>query len=766
MISHYDDLLSPKSWLITRRGWAFDRLNHRETIFALGNGYIASRGILEELPKGSIPGTFFAGIYDITGAQVTELVNAPNPFNFKIIVDGEKVDVMAMDVSDHVRVLDMKQGFLVRGSRFTNRHRHRFDYQSIRFTSQNNRHVAVMQIYFTSLDADYEITLESEIDTSITNRGLITEGKKKHFHIYEVTKKGSINYLCVKTLEKEYLLGYASYLKIKKGKTSWSPHHRTYKILLKKGETCQITKYFSFFTSKDVSSRMIKSRCLSTIRKAIGDGFDILRQRHSAAWLKKWKACNIEIEGDAPLEKGLRFNVYHMLIAVNKDVKDVSIGAKSVTGEGYRGHIFWDTEIFLLPFYIYTQPVIAKNLLMYRYNRLNQARSNAALRGYKGAMFPWESADSGKEETPSWYKDENGEIKRVTTGDFEHHITSDVAYAVYYYFIMTQDFEFMLKQGLEILFETARFWESRMVWNKKKDRLEIRHVTGPDEYHDDVHNNAFTNLMARWNLQTAYKVFRIFNKAFPEELDKITGKIKLTKKETDGWRKKIPKVYIPYSKKENVLEEFEGYFRKKRLRVVRYDKHNFPIPPRNILDLEKTQFSKQPDVIMVLYLLGNKFDIKFKKSNFEFYEKRTLHGSSLSPSLFAVAASEIGETEKAYRFLTTSINLDLKDIYRNTHEGIHAANLGGSWQAVINGFAGVRAKEEYLLINPHLPLKWKKIQFCIKWCNYSLAIKVYKNKVDISFPSGKKGDFIPIKVYRIVEKVYANKKNIFYKQEG
>ncbi len=763
MFSYYKHLLSEPKWLIYEKGWKPERQQVMESLLAIGNGYVGSRSVLEGIPLNASAGTYFAGIYDITGAQVTEIINAPNPFSFKVIIDGEKLELGSMDYIDHIRVLDMKKGMLIRNTLFLNRNKKRFDFQSLRFISRNNMHIACMQIYLTPLDKKCKITVESVVDTAVTNKGLITEGRKKHFHIIDVEKIGRINYLCVKTLEKEILLSYASQLNIKKENRIFSAPHRTFKLWLKKGETVCFTKYFSFFTSKDTNPKRIKNKTVKTLQTAVKKEINRLITEHSKAWLKKWENSNIEIEGAPEIEKKVRFNIYHLLISADESIKDVSICARTLTGEGYRGHIFWDTEIFILPFFTYTNPQIAKNLLLYRYNRLDAARYNARLRGYKGAMFPWESADTGQEETPSWYKDTQGNIKNVTTGEFEQHISADIAYAVYHYFVVTKDLEFMIKYGLEIIIETARFWVSRVKFNKKKKKFEIKHVTGPDEYHEDVNNNAYTNLMAKWNLETANKLYKMLKQNHRATVFRLMNKIDLTVKEVGNFRNIANRIYIPFSKKKNIIEAFDGYFKKRKLPILRFDKNHLPIAPKGISNFEKTQFQKQPDTIMAFYLLSDSFNKRLKKENYVYYIKRTLHRSSLSPSLSSTIGVEVGDKTNAYKYFLTSVNIDLKNIYNNTSEGIHGASLGGTWQAVINGFAGMRIENRVLSFNPRLPASWKKIKFSVKWEGFNIFIDVDKEKIMFSFYSNRVDDYIPIKVYGKLRNIRANKTSIFYK---
>ena len=764
MEDYFANYLSDTHWQIFETGWDPEIQNVRETQLALGNGYIGSRAVLEEIPPNSRPGTFFAGIYEGARALVPELVNAPNPIDFRISAAGEKLDVTAMDVLDHKRILDMHRGILVRRTLYANARKKRFDYQSMRFFSMHDKHITAMQIYITPLDEEAHLTFSSSVDTSIENMGLVTEGNKKHVNMIESKKIGNVYWLATKTIEQGIVIAYARQLMISKGRKSQSAPHRTFKLQLKKGETACVTSYISLYASQRDSLREVQKFCVNTVTRSVKKGFEHLYREHRSAWEEKWKGATIEIDGDPTIERAIRFNIYHLLIAATENCDDVSIGAKALTGEGYRGHIFWDTEIFCLPFFIYTNPPVAKNLLRYRFNRLNEARKIAKELGYQGAMFPWESADTGEETTPSWFKDGSGKIQRVLTMEQEHHITANIAYSVFHYYLATNDVDFLLDHGLEIIFETARFWASRVEHNKRKKRYEINHVIGPDEFHENVNNNAYTNIMAQWNLKMAAKLCRVFQRIYHAKMKELLSKIDLKAPEIAKWRKIASEIFIPKSKETGLIEQFDGYFKKRRLPLPELDHHSLPLYPEKLRSISDTQYVKQSDVVMVLFLLSDLFSMKTKKKNYLFYEKRTLHKSSLSASIHAALGAEVGEEHKAHHYLQAAVYADLKDIYGNTDMGIHAASLGGVWMACIQGFAGVRIRNRILTVNPKLPARWKSIKFPFKFKGFDVSIHSDEKKVSLYFSSKRKSDTLPVKVYGNLHILGANKKVNFYKK--
>jgi kojibiose phosphorylase len=765
MKDYFKKYLSTEDWLIREKGWDKSLQAVRETQFSLGNGYIGSRGILEEIPYDAYPGTFLAGVFDKSGAQITELVNLPNPIDFKIIADGEKVGVVAMDVLDHQRTLDMKKGILLRRTIYANARKKRFLYQSLRFFSMDDVHLGAMRVVFTALDGPATIIVQTTIDTSITNKGVLTEGRKRHFQIMRITREKDINCFRAQTFESKISIGFADSFQISDGKREYTTKERTVRLKLKKGQTVVFTKIFSIYSTRDLLLKDLKRYTVRTLRKAIKTGFNGLIKQHIDAWEKKWDICDVVVKPKTEIQKAVRFNIYHLLIAGNDRGSDTSIGAKALTGEGYRGHIFWDSEIFMLPFFMYTNPTVAKNMLLYRYNRLPASRRNAIKNGYRGAQFVWESADTGEETTPSWHKLADGSIIKIYTGQMEHHIVSDVAYALDHYYNITGDSEFMQDYGLEIIFETARFWASRVVFNAKRHRYEIKHVIGPDEFQEDVNNSAFTNTMARFNLLRAVELYKEFKKKKSDMFMKLLKRIRLKEWEINQWRQIGRRMYIPKSKKRNLIEEFEGYFKKKDVKITEFDKNGMPILPKAWAErkLSETQLVKQADVVMLLYLLSNTFTDKQKKRNYHYYIKRTMHKSSLSPSINAIIAAEVGDIEHAFRLFLVSLFTDLRDIHGNTRDGIHAASLGGTWQAIVKGFGGMRLKRGMLTFDPKLPKKIKALRFSVEWrgCRVNAIINHDKIKLLFKSPFKKK---VKIMVYRAVMEIRCNKSVTFYRK--
>ncbi len=760
----YSKYLSKEEWLIHDNGWSgFEELHAKESIFTLGNGYLGSRGIYEESPDGTDPGTYIAGVYDKAGSMVSELVNAPNPIDIKIAVEGEKLDFKKMNVIEHDRVLDMKQGLLVRRTVFSDTKNRRFLYESIRFFGMHDNHIGCMQVCLKALDKPARILVQDSINDSVTNTGSALEGRKRHTQIAEVSTTGDMNYLSVKTFTSKTWIAYGSFLGVARWKGQGvGTLNKIFNLSLAKGETACFTKIFSIYTSRHLSHKKIKKQTLAHLRKAVKTGFYKMLEEHGKEWGKKWQAMDVTVQHDKDTQKALRFNIYHLAIAGKKNDENVSVGAKTLSGDGYRGHVFWDTEIFMLPFFIYTEPAIARNLLMYRYHRLDAARKIASEKGYRGALFPWESAASGFDVTPPYAKNLDGTITEIHTMAREHHITSDVAYGVWHYFTATADEKFMLRAGFEIIFEAARFWASRVSYNKKTKKYDIKNVIGPNEFQENVNNNAYTNGMAIWNLRKANEFFVHFSKKYPRFLRKTARRLSLDEREAESWLKIAENIKINRIKSEGVIEEFDGFSKKRKVMLDKLNNFFMPILPNDISleEIQKTQLIKQADVVMLQYLLPDNFTEEEKKRTYIYYIKRTAHKSSLSPSIYAIMGSEAGDSTRAYLLFLVSLYADLKNAHGNTADGIHAASLGGTWQAVVMGFAGFRIMNEMPSFEPRLPNFFKRIKVAIKWKGASIKASL-TNKRAVIFIEGKSGRSTFLKCFNTARRIGHNKKYVF-----
>ena len=699
-----------EEWAIFEDNIDEGRMRFLETIFTLGNGYLGSRGILEEGYDKGHAGTYVAGVYDRSDGQSYVIVNAPNPISVEILVNGRKLSKDYMEVIEHRRTLDMQKALLWRRTIFVDAGE-RYEYESMRFFSLKDIHIGAMVFSFRSLDTDASVTVKHAIDGTTRNEIQPIGKPIKHYTVTHTSNLGNgMSYLEAKTNDLGILLGVATGCDMKGAKPKFGVTAKSYtdresvvqefSFIAKKGRRYQFNKYTSIYTSGEFKQSP-KMDCLGGIQTAMRRGISSLLKRHIKAWDRRWEYSDINIEGDLLIQKALRFDMYHLLIAAPPQDMDVSIAANALSGERYSGHVFWDTEIYMLPFYTYTQPKVARALLIYRYRRLKQSKHRAKAQGYNGALWPWESAASGEDETPQTWVNFDGTAIQVHTSKREHHIASDVTYGLISYYQTTGDEDFMLRYGAEMIFETSRFWASRVTYDSRYERCEIKDVIGPNEFQESVDNNSYTNYLAKWVLRRGSELYHYLQNKHPRRLRIIAERIGLQEQEVDSWKELAEKVFSLIDSK-GLIEEFEGYFDRKDVTINKWDENGMPVWPSevNLAEVKGTQLVKQADVILLLHLFSNDFSLAIKRANLEYYEKRTAHKSSLSIPSYAMVALELGEVEKAYRYLVLAANSDLRNMHGNIQHGVHAGALGGAWQIVVSGFGGVRLRDGVLSVNP------------------------------------------------------------------
>ena len=410
--------------------------------------------------------------------------------------------------------------------------------------------------------------------------------------------------------------------------------------------------------------------------------------------------------GDEEAQRALRFAAYHLIAAVNPADEHISIGARGLTGEAYRGHVFWDTEIYMLPFYVFTDPPAARALLMYRYHTLDAARRKARAAGYEGALYAWESADTGDEATPGSVVTPDDRVVTILTGEREHHISADIGYAVWQYWRVTGDDAFMLAAGAEILVETARFWASR-AQAEHDGRAHIRQVIGPDEYHEMIDDNAYTNMMAIFNLGRAADTVAILRREQIADWQRLSARLGLMEKEPEKWRALAAMLVTGFDASTKLFEQFAGYFRLEQIDLAAQRGRAMPIDA--YLGPERTRRSqavKQADVVALSALLWDEWPVAVHEANFRYYEPRTAHGSSLSPALHALVAARLGDATLARAYFSRAAEIDLANNMGNAAGGVHLGALGGLWQAAVFGAAGLRPREDGIAVDPHLLPGW------------------------------------------------------------
>ncbi|MGB8345362.1 MAG: hypothetical protein WCD86_10790, partial [Ktedonobacteraceae bacterium] len=443
--------------------------------------------------------------------------------------------------------------------------------------------------------------------------------------------------------------------------------------------------------------------------------FDALLQKHREAWRRFWEVSDVIIEGDDKAQQATRYNIYQLRISASDHDSRYSIAAKGLTGFGYRGHIFHDTEIFMLPYFAYVHPTVARNLLLYRYHLLPAARAKAHHSGYEGAQFPWESTLDGEEATPdAIIHPESGELIPVLNGKIELHISASIAHAVWQYWQVSGDDGFMRDYGTEILLSTGQFWVSRAMYNAEHHDYEINDVIGPDEWHEHVNNNIFTNYMARWNIETAVDTLDWLRKAAPGKANELLSNLGLADEHFAHWHEIASHLRIPRDQQTKVFEQFDDFFKLPYLDQEAYKGRKASY--QALLGMEKVQgyqIVKQADVLMLLTLMRDHFDRETLQANWDYYFPITDHdyGSSLTPAFHVILACKLGLAEIAYDMFMIGAEVDLEDLRGNSGEGIHDACAGAVWQAIVFGFAGLTLTEEGYTTAPTWPDGWTRLAF-------------------------------------------------------
>ena len=706
-------------WTIFEGGVEAGRARETQTNLTVGNGFICTRGSLEERASWEGSGTLIAGIYDNIPVFHTELASIPDWTALDLIVDGERFSVDRGEILSHVRELDLRDGLLRRHVRWKSPEGTTLEVGTVRLASMADRHLCVQLCTVACTEGGGKLVCQARLGEYADNPGIppFPDVRTRHWETLarEATVGAPVT-LHMKTCYSGIELGMAMELTrigVDGGKVcvlDGACPGMTCEFLLRAGETAVLVKLVAVNTSLETSSPLDAS--LATLKAARRDGLARILIRHRTIWRDLWDSSDIEIDGDEPAQRALRFNLYHLLIAAPWTAH-TSIPAKTLSGFGYRGHVFWDTDTFMLPFFTFTQPDSAKNLVLYRYHTLPGACEKAKRAGYEGAMYAWESAASGTEVTPRWVPGEDGSPISIVCGELEQHVTADVAHATWQYWRVTGDDRFMLDYGVEILVRTARFWTSRAERDPAGNHYVIRHVMGPDEYHADIDNNAYTNALAARNLVLAAKALDWMLERDPDRSATLLDELGLSEGEVRGWTTTADRIVQPFCEETGLIEQFEGYFVLEDIDVLHWE-DRFGASD-HVLDPQGTQIIKQPDVMMLLFLLGDSFEKEVKRVNWAYYESRTdlAHGSSLGPPIHAAIAAQLGETENAYRQFMAAATANLEFRRTGAGDGIYGASSGGVWQAVVFGFAGVRMTADGLVAWPQLPNHWKKLKFSL-----------------------------------------------------
>lgn len=746
-------------WLIREEQFKIEDNYRNETVFTLANGYLGTRGTFEEaypfpIDQG-LEGNFINGFYESEEIRYGELtygvpeksqtmLNVTNAKEISLFLDGEKLSLLTGSITDYERILDLKKAVLSRSFNWETKSGKKVRIEINRMVSFEEKHVMAVSYGVEALNFDGEAEFLSVLDGEVINHTrdtnpLIDYGPYgRVLSIEEKIMEG--DYLALKQRTKNTGLALAcgalhevlgNVCGFEQEEVEYQIKNR-YRVRLTRGDSTVLTKYIVYYNSREADDVALLNMTRETAQRVKDKGFLKLVEAQAAFMNRFWENADIRIEGDAALQQGVRFNLFHVLQSAGRDGL-TGMAAKGLTGEGYEGHYFWDTEMYGMPFFTSAFPEVSKKLMDFRYGTLEAARKRARVMGHKkGALYPWRTING--EEASAYYPQ----------GTAQYHINADVAYALNQYIRMTGDVAYLEEKGAEIFFETARLWYDLGAFTELRDgRFCICDVTGPDEYTSIVDNNFYTNLMARENLLYACESADYLKNNRPGVWEEISSRIDLKEEEPECWRRAAERMYFPYEEKLGIYGQDDTFLYKKPLDMNQIPEENLPMLLHyHPLYVYRHRVAKQADLLMGLFLAGDKFQLEEKKRNYDFYEKVTLHDSSLSTCIFSIMACEIGYDKDAYDYFTCTSRLDLDDYHKNVHTGIHAANMAGTWMGIVYGFAGMRMKGSQLHFNPKLPKAWKKYSFRVNYNGRLIEVEISRDHTEYRLI---KGD--PIVIY-------------------
>lgn len=735
-------------WIIAENKFDPRCLAKFESIMCQGNGYLGLRAVTEECYSGEKRNLFVAGTFNrCANQEVTELPNAADMVQLDLTLNGVPFHLEKGTIHRYRRELNLRQGELRREILWEDEAGGMYELCFRRFVSMEDLHLIGMRMEITPLNQDTIITIRSGINGQMTNSGAqhFLEGERRIFdgellQLSATTTESGINFVhtCHHRLHQDGVrLNSLPIPSMERRKVML-----TYKIEAESGKCIVLDKVSTVHTSID-TEWVYQQGNLQGLQEAArihlgltaDKGFEQLFVESEQAWAEQWMNARIEIQSEDPFDQlALRFAQYHLLLMTPGHDSRFSVGAKGLTGEGYKGHVFWDTEIFILPYFIYTGPRVARHLAEYRYHTLNGARKKAEENGYRGAMYPWESAATGEEETPEWGPVDvvTGTPTYIWTGKIEQHITADVAYGVWHYYQATGDQDYMDRYGYEIILETASFWASRLEWNKEEQKYHICDVIGPDEYKEHVNNNAYTNYLAYWNITKGIECTRKLIQVQGDVYFKLDSQLNLNGRLKE-WEHIVKFIYLPQPDKDTlIIPQDDTYLQKRIIDLEKYRKQEQVatiLSDYSMTQLSDFQVSKQADLLVLFYLLEDWFSKETKAANWHYYEPKTLHDSSLSLSTHSMLACDVNDLELAYQMFGKAARIDLGPNMHSCDEGIHAASIGGIWKSVVMGFGGVRSWEGMLRLNPKLPRAWRSLAFPLVWRGERLQVTVTPDKL-------------------------------------
>ena len=705
-----------------------DKIEANGSKYLIANGYMGYRGTLEEFGAEQLVALNLAGLFDRNGDSWRESVNAPNPFYTQCTVNGEKLNILEKEPLYHNQTLDFRFGIHSRKTTFKVGDA-QIDISAERFLSMNNQHLAVLK-YEVCSDKKVRVNVETLIDTNVWS----IHGE--HFSLDSKCSEDLINIYNLSTVENSVPIKVYECVSDLKNRQE---------ITLEANVSFSFVKICGIYWGKECCNS--KQDFLLAIEKT----YDELLCEHKQVWDEIWENADVKIKGDDEAQKAIRYSLYHLCSIVPRNTDSCGIPARGLSGQVYKGAAFWDTEMFMLPFFNFTNPAFAKNLVNYRLNTIGGALRKAKEFGYEGAFYAWESQETGDDACTLFNVDDifTGRPMRTYFKDKQIHVSADMVYGLWEYCTISGDYSPLVNGGLDMIYQCLLFFYSYACFKPIKNRYEILDVVGPDEYHERVNNNAFTNKMVSYTAEAFKVACEYVKKNHSEYYDNF-----IQKNDISWLDDFIARLYIPQPNQDGIIEQFDGYLKLEDISLDELKKRI--IIPNEYLGggnglATTTRILKQADIIMMLNVFRADYSELIKRANWEFYEPYTEHGSSLSACAYAIVAAEIGNSDWGYKYFMKTAVVDLTG---NTKQylgpmyigGTHPAANGGSWSTAVLGFGGVSYKNDVLDISPRLPKHWEELSFKLIWKGTQLNVVATHNGVTVT--SNNSNSDINVTVYQ------------------
>jgi maltose phosphorylase len=731
-------------WKIIEEGFEPKYNLISESLFSLGNGRMGQRANFEEAYSGeTLQGNYVAGVYYPDKTRVgwwkngypeyfAKVLNAANWVGIDVVIDGEQLDLAKCEVSSFRRELNMKEGYLKRTFHAKTTKGKEVDVEAVRFCSMVDDETGVIRYTITPVNFSGPITITSFIDGDVKNKDSNYDEK-----FWDEVSKGSWSdggYIQMRTRKTGFEVATGQKFTVSQNGPIQSIEKEKYvaseiKLDAFQGQAITLTKYAANLSSQNYPANTLVAELEKTLKAISAKGFEKMLAEQAEAWDKKWQHNDIIIEGDASAQQAIRFNIFQLNQTYTGEDDRLNIGPKGFTGEKYGGSTYWDTEAYCVPFYLATaDQKVTRNLLLYRYKQLGKAIDNAKLLGFKdgAALYPMVTMD-GTECHNEW---------EITFEEI--HRNGAIAYAIFNYVRYTGDEQYLVDYGLEVLIAIARFWAQRVNWSEDKQQYVMLGVTGPNEYENNVNNNWYTSTLATWCMKYTLEVAEKVEAADKTRFDALVARINFDKqKESAKFRDIIEKMYYGYDAELGIFLQQDGYLDKEQILVKDLPASERPLNQKWSWDrILRSCYIKQADVLQGLYFFEENYDIDTIRRNYDFYEPRTVHESSLSPCVHAIIAAKLGDEARAYEFYLRTSRLDLDDYNNDTEDGCHITSMAGTWMSVVEGFGGMRVRDGKLSFDPFLPEKWQSFSFKVGFRGTSLKVTVRKEQVSIDHLSG------------------------------